>query len=164
MTRGALDAARRWAESGAQGRRLGGDLRPVGVVPARLQRVTRTVGRRGALLALGCAAVAPLVVVSGIAVSIAMDESWVFLPAVAAFALLDRVSSRYVDAFDEETGSSSDWYAWGSRRYLRHYADRARVDWRFPAGGAWLGAGLLVAFFVFLCVHAVWDFATPGAG
>jgi hypothetical protein len=120
--------------------------------------------RRGARIALICAALAPFALVAGIAASFITEESLPLLPGIAAFALLDRVSSRFVAAFDEETGAESDWHAWGSRRYLRHYAERAGVDWRLAAGVAWAGVGLLAGFFVFLCLHAVWDFATFGSG
>lgn len=127
-----------------------------------LPTMSSTVGRRGAMMALFCAALAPLVVAGGLAASIATETSWAFVPAIPVFAVLDRLSARFVDAFDAETGASSVWYAWGSRDYLRHYAERAGVDWRLPAGVAWLGVGLLAGFFVFLCVYAVWDFARAG--
>lgn len=107
---------------------------------------------------MGAAAFAPLAVAAGVAGGFVIEEPWGFGVGVAAFAILDRVSQRFVEAFDQATGSSSPWYVWATPRYLRHYSAAGGIRWWIAAGFSWLGVSLLLGFWVFLCLNAVWAF------
>ena len=58
-----------------------------------LPTMSEKVARRGAMTALLDAAVAPLVVVGGIAATVGLDTGWAFAPAILIFAALDRTSA-----------------------------------------------------------------------
>lgn len=118
--------------------------------------------RQAALRALWLPAAIPTVLAVCIGVSVATAEAWPFAVAVGLVALLDHASRRSVRAYVAEHRSARGPYVAATPAYLRYWARRAAVDWRVPAIVLWTGVALLAGFFIFLAVHAAWDFAVAG--